>query len=48
MKTWQDQLFLELNQFFEKNNNDSFTPFNLMGLMMSEGFFIQANHDLFN
>lgn len=48
MKTWQEQLFLELNQFFEKNNNDSFTPFNLMGLMMSEGFFIQANHDLFN
>lgn len=48
IKTWQEQLFLELYEFFQEHQDTSFTPFNMMGLMMGEGFFIQENNELFN
>lgn len=41
MKNWQETLFFELNQYFELNQEIAFSSFNIMGLMMSEGFVIK-------
>lgn len=47
MRSWQEQLFFELNEIMISNQDAGFMPFNFVGLMLSEGFCIDGDLSTF-